>query len=178
MPGHSDFLHYFQRCATDIRACIGAAVRDAHRREDIFQEVSRVLWRKFDEFDPAGSFGGWARGIALNKVLEAKRNDDRFPLALPPEVLVAMLETFRDVPPLARDEEEALEHCLAKLPANSRRLLRWRYEEGESCTELARRTKVNPKAMHQTLCRLRRALAGCIRQRLAEPDPVPTTCHD
>ena len=174
MPDHSDFLRHFQECADDIRACIGAAVRDPHRRQDVFQEVSRVLWRRFEDYDPAWSFGAWARGIAVNKIIESHRDDARFPLALPPEVLVSLLDTFRDVPPPAADEEDALELCLRALPEHSRRLLRWRYEDGESCQELARRSSVNPKAMHQTLSRLRRALAQCIRERLSRSSPHTT----
>ena len=68
-----DFLHFFRRAETDLRAFIGSVIRDPHAREDIFQEVSRTLWERFDDYDLERPFGAWARGIASRKMLEARR---------------------------------------------------------------------------------------------------------
>ena len=81
MDRQQDFLKHFLRHQDDLRAFIGSIVRDRHACDDILQEVALVLWQKFDAYDPARSFGGWARGIAANKIMQsfakAKRVPDR-----------------------------------------------------------------------------------------------------
>jgi RNA polymerase sigma-70 factor (ECF subfamily) len=167
MSARADFLHLFDRCERDLRAYIGAVIRDLHAREDVFQEVSVVLWKSFEDYDPARSFGAWARGIATNKMLEARRRNARFPLLFPQETLEAILEAFEAEEPPAAEEEVALAACLRELPERSREILRWRYEAGQPCARIARQLGSTLKAVHQTLCRLRQALARCIEKRLA-----------
>jgi len=72
MPLPADrFLPLFLACPNDLRAFIGAMVRDPALREDLFQEVSMVLWRKFDSYDLTRPFGAWARGIAARRFWNA-----------------------------------------------------------------------------------------------------------
>lgn len=47
MTHHDHFLPHFLAVQSDLRAFIGAAVRDAATREDVFQEVAMILWKKF-----------------------------------------------------------------------------------------------------------------------------------
>ncbi|RYD34105.1 MAG: hypothetical protein EOP86_11750, partial [Verrucomicrobiaceae bacterium] len=94
MSDHDDFLHFFRQTEPDLRAFIGSVLRDPHAREDVFQEVSRTLWQKFDEFDLSRSFRAWARGIAGRKMLEARRRNARFPLLFPPETVEVILGAF------------------------------------------------------------------------------------
>lgn len=166
MTSSAEFLDHFHRCEPDLRACIGAMVTDYHAREDVFQELSAELWRSFEKFDPTRSFGAWARGIAMRKVLEARRKFARSPMTFPEETLAAILQAFEDEPQDSR-EEEALEECLQTLPDNSRSILAWRYTEGLRCEVIARRLGTGVKAVHQSLCRLRQSLAACITKRLA-----------
>ena len=79
MSQHDEFLPLFLAHQGDLRAFIGALIRDAQTREDIFQNVSLTLWESFDRYDRDRSFGAWARGIAARKVLHAGRWV-RFPL--------------------------------------------------------------------------------------------------
>ena len=109
MSTHSDFLHRFRQCEHDLRAFIGAMVRDIHAREDLFQDVSRTLWEKFEDYNLDYAFGAWARGIAARKMLEARRRNAKFPLIFPAETIAAILEAF--------DESDDLrdEHARAQL---------------------------------------------------------------
>jgi RNA polymerase sigma-70 factor (ECF subfamily) len=126
MPLPADrFLPLFLACQNDLRAFIGAMVRDTALREDLFQEVSMILWRKFDTYDPARAFGAWARGIATRKILESHRVSARLPQAIPPEVLEAVAEGFNRVEQEEeaqtwQERERALNACLDLLPASSK----------------------------------------------------------
>ena len=177
MSAHSDFLHLFQPSATDLRAFIGALIRDPHTREDVFQEVCRTLWEKFDSYDLDRPFGAWARGIATRKILESRRKSARFPLLFPPETVASVAEAFDQSCEETDFHEAALRRCLEELPPKSRGILTARYDEGRRCGVIARDSGMTLKAIHQTLCRLRRALRACIAGRVAredfEPAPIP-----
>ena len=48
---HPDrFLPLFLAAQPDLRAFIGAMVRDPAAREDVFQEVSMILWKSFQKY--------------------------------------------------------------------------------------------------------------------------------
>ena len=170
---HPEFLHFFNQCAADLRAYIGSVVRDVHAREDVFQDVSRTLWQSFDQYDPERSFGAWARGVAIRKMLEARRKNARFPLIFPPETVEAILEAFDADEENQRLQEAALALCLETLPEKSRQILNFRYQSGLKCERIAQQLGMNLKAVHQVLCRLRQGLEQCIQQRLANDDFEP-----
>ena len=168
-----DFLHFFRRAETDLRAFIGSVIRDPHAREDIFQEVSRTLWERFDDYDLERPFGAWARGIASRKILEARRRSARFPLLFPPETVEAIVQAFDETDEPAAAREAALKLCVDALPPRSRQILTSRYNERHPCERIAKATGMNLKAVHQTLSRLRRALHRCITRRLEQEDFSP-----
>ena len=163
MTAHDTFLKLFLDHQTEIRAFVGTLVSDGTRREDVFQEIALTLWKEFDKFDQARSFGAWARGVAANKILQAKRKDRRFPMPFSPEVVEHLLETFASsetsIPSL---RERGLRHCRAKLPEKSRLLLDRHYEHGEACASIAKDCKRSVDAVYQTLSRIRRQLGACI----------------
>ena len=177
MSTHSEFLQRFHSCEQDLRAFIGSLIRDVHSREDVFQEVSRTLWEKFDDYDLSYAFGAWARGIAARKLLELRRRDARFPLVYPPEAVAAILEAFDATDGNTHLYEAALRNCLTELPLRARHILKLRYDQRLPCDRIARETGSTLKAIHQTLCRLRRTLHDCIQRRIDRdemdaPEPV------
>ena len=168
MDRQSEFLGHFLRHQDDIRAVIGSMVRDRVACDDVFQEVALVLWRKFDEFDAARSFGAWARGIAVRKVLQSFDRNRRNPVPLAPETIEAVLAAFDESEPDARAEEEALRECLRGLPEKSRRLVELRYEAGLQLGAIAERVASTMDAVNKALSRIRVELRKCVDKRLAE----------
>lgn len=173
MSDHDDFLHFFRQTEPDLRAFIGSVLRDPHAREDVFQEVSRTLWQKFDEFDLSRSFGAWARGIAGRKMLEARRRNARFPLLFPPETVEVIMGAFDEADDFAGAQESALRLCLESLPERPRSILASRYERQWPCDRIGRELGLNLKAVHQILSRLRRSLRRCITARIENDDFSP-----
>jgi RNA polymerase sigma-70 factor (ECF subfamily) len=167
MSAHDDFLPLFLAHQGDLRAFIGALIRDAQTREDIFQNVAMTLWESFDRYDRERSFGAWARGIAARKVLHEHRNNARFPLIFPPEAIQTILDAYdrTEVPEAPR--RVALRECMERLPERTREILTLRYDQELSGDSIAVRLGSTVDAIHQTLSRSRAALAECIRRRLA-----------
>ncbi|MEZ5325421.1 MAG: sigma-70 family RNA polymerase sigma factor [Verrucomicrobiales bacterium] len=130
-PVRADFLKLFLEHQDDLRAFIGAVVRDSAQRDDVFQEVAMELWRGFDRYDPQRSFGAWARGVAKHRVMKHYRSEGRVPMPLSPAAVEATLNAFDaidDFRGAATDWKDALEACLQQMPAQSRKLLSMRYD--------------------------------------------------
>ncbi|MDB6140275.1 MAG: polymerase factor sigma-70 [Verrucomicrobiaceae bacterium] len=166
---HPDrFLPLFLEVQMDLRAFIGAMVRDPVTREDIFQEVSMVLWKKFATYDPTRSFGAWARGVAGRKILEDHRLRSRLPEAFPPEIIEAVAAGFEEDRDHAswRERELALTQCLALLPERSAALVADRYQKGHAVEDIATETGMTIDAIYQALSRLRKQLRECVQRRL------------
>jgi RNA polymerase sigma-70 factor, ECF subfamily len=174
MPAAPDFTLLLDAAARDLRAWIGALVRDPAAREDIFQETVRTLWVHRDRYEPSRPFGAWARGIATLKVHESRRQHGRFPIPFPPETITALQDAWEETEAESDGREAALQCCIEELPPRSRELLRLHYEERRTGPQIAAAMRQSVAAIHQTFSRLRRKLDACIRARLAASDePVP-----
>ncbi|MBM3966699.1 MAG: sigma-70 family RNA polymerase sigma factor [Planctomycetes bacterium] len=75
---NDQFLELLLRHQTEVKAFIGSVIRNRQARDDVFQEVAVILWKRFAEYDPCRPFGAWARGIAVNKILQELRQQRRF----------------------------------------------------------------------------------------------------
>jgi RNA polymerase sigma-70 factor (ECF subfamily) len=167
MDPQNQFLTLFLRHQFEIRAFIGALVRDAHAREDVFQEVALVLWHEFPRYDPSRPFGAWARGIAAKKVLQRWHKDNRAPVPFAPETIQALLDAYERTETDESHRAEALQQCLQTLPERSRRLLALRYEQSLGLAQIADLLRSTRDAVHKTLSRLRLRLQECVQRRLA-----------
>jgi len=167
MSEHEVFLSQFLRCEADLRALVGAVVRDVHVREDVFQEIALTLWQQFSRYDPDRPFGAWARGVAAKKLLERFSRDRRLPLVFSPEAIRRLAEAAERSDSRPAPGFEALEHCLGKLPEKSRRLLTLRYGQAQPMEAIAAEIRATQAAVYQALSRLRRRLRECMERYLA-----------
>lgn len=172
-----NFLHHLSGCESTLRAFIAGALAAAHERADFFQEVVLILWRRYDDYDAARPFLPWAMGVAARRMKEEYRRVARRPGLLPAEQLdrLAGALTAAEERYSSADEEAALTECIATLPEASARLVQRRYYEGTNIEALGAETGQSAAAIYQTLSRLRRALADCIRRRLRRAEPEPAT---
>jgi len=171
-PAESDqFLPLFLAAQNDLRAFIGAMVRDRAVRDDVFQEVSMILWQSFARFDRSRPFGAWARGIAARKIMEDRRLRSRLPDYCTLETLEALSESFaaHEDQGSWQEREQALSYCLELLPEKSTRVLSARYGRGEAADQIAAAMGLTLDAVYQTLTRLRRQLRECVQRRLGQP---------
>lgn len=166
------FLRLFLVHQHDLRAFILAALRDVHRAEDAFQEVSLVLWRRFDDYDPGRPFAAWAYGIAKHKMDKEMQRSRRGGVHLSADALDAVGQAYEAR--TAADgprEHEALRSCLERLGARARRLLALRYEQDLSVSQIAEQERSTFEAVKKFLVRIRRDLHRCISHRMGGVDP-------
>ena len=165
MGQHEEFLTRFLRHQDDLRAFLGSIVRDRSAVDDLFQEVSLVLWQSFGTYDPARPFGAWARGVALKKVLQGREKARRLPLAFSPQAIQAVFDAYDRTQPEA-PAADGLRDCISKLPPRSQSLLALRYERSLKLSEIAKEVGSSLDAVHKLLSRIRENLQECLQRRL------------
>ena len=170
-PESDTFLPLFLAAQNDLRAFIGAMVRDRGLRDDVFQDVAMTLWRTFDRFDQRRSFGAWARGVAARKIMEDRRLRARLPDYCTLDTLEALSASFaaHEDEVSWHEREQALSFCLELLPEKSAGVMSARYGRGETAESIARSMGLSLDAVYQTLSRLRRHLRECVQRRLGLP---------
>jgi RNA polymerase sigma-70 factor (ECF subfamily) len=138
-------------------------------REDAseaLQETAVVLWRKFDEFDPARDFRAWASGIARNKALALIRDRQRDRHVFDVDLANRLADRAEAQETRYSSEREALEECLQKLPLDRRELVLSAYRQGMRMDQLAAQRGQTPMSLYKVLQRIRQTLHDCVRRNL------------
>lgn len=165
---HDRFLRSFTAHEPAIRAHVRRLVPARADADDVMQEVSVVLWEKFDSFRDGADFRAWAFGVARFEVLAWLRDRGRDRLVLDEEVVTKLAhETAADEPRLER-QREALEVCMKKVPHDQRELLVEAYQPEARIQEVASRSGRTVAGFYQWLHRIRRTLLDCVRRELSK----------
>jgi RNA polymerase sigma-70 factor (ECF subfamily) len=168
---HTSFLRLHMAHQRSLFNYLLAAVRDPQRAEDLLQQVTLILWKKFPEYRREASYLAWAFGVARREVLMYFRERDRRERPVPLEILDAVTPVLEAQAEELSAESRALHDCVEKLPDPLRELLRLRYHEGRTLRDLAQRLGQTLAAVNMKIVRARRALLDCTRRALAGGAP-------
>jgi RNA polymerase sigma-70 factor, ECF subfamily len=150
-----------------IRAIIGAR----QPCDDILQEAAMICLRKHDDVPDPAAFEGWIRRVCRFEALKhLERHRRERPAEAEQLALLAEAEITSAAEDTAGRRLQALKGCVERLPPASRQLVQLRYAEECPGDEIAHRLGKPINTVYVTLCRLHKALAECVRQRLAQED--------
>ena len=135
--------------------------------DEVMQNASLVAWRKFSEFQQGTQFGGWLLTIARFEALKHRRNLARSPLVFSEDVWELLAQEAGTEAEAKNLRREALEQCLAKLPATQRELVLKAHAPGARLNEIAQQAGGSEQAFYKTIQRLRAALLECISRTMA-----------
>lgn len=130
------------------------AGRNVHRTDEIVQETWLVAVRRIADFDPAkGSFDAWLKGIAANVLKNHRRRWQR-------DDHTRTLDLDQPAPAAEGPSQagELMALALTALPMQYQAVLRAKYEERLSVSEIGRRWGSTAKAIESMLSRARQAL--------------------
>lgn len=164
---HTRFLRSFTANEAAIRTYVRRMVPTRGDADDVMQETSVVLWKKFDSFRDDGDFRSWAFGVARFEVLAWLRDKGRDRLVLNEDVVARLADAANDDEPRLERQREALEDCLAKVGSDQRQLLMQAYSEESRIQDVARHSGRTVPGFYQWLHRMRKLLHECIRRELA-----------
>lgn len=165
--GAQDFLRLYSVHQKQLYAFIGTFLRDAADIDEVLQETTIILWKKFGEFRANGNFLSWSFGVARLEVLRYVRSakKGKFPFT---NDLIELLadDRHRQLDHLDR-RREALTHCLDKLNLRDRSLVESCYRPGVQVKQVAEKLKRPVNAVYQSLSRIRRWLHECITRSVS-----------
>ncbi len=164
---HRLFLKHFLPAEAVLKAYLLSATGDMHAADDLLQEVSSVLWEKFDRYDQARPFGPWALGIARLEVLKWRQRLARKREVLSTEAVEALMDTATDHAGEVDERLAHLRHCLDGLAGKTRQVLRLRYWRMLRVQQIAEHMSKSAAAIEMALVRVRRALRTCVEKKLS-----------
>lgn len=149
-----------------IHGFILSLVHDRAAAADILQDVSVLLWEKFDRFEPGTDFAAWGMSIARLTILNWRRRQKEVPLPLEDEMLAILADEAIRVSCQYEDRRAALSQCMQALSEDNRDLLVARYEMDRPVSGIAQRLGRSRVAVYKRLTRIRQLLLDCINDRL------------
>ncbi len=165
--GLDAFVQELTAAQGNLRAYILASLGSTADTSDVLQRTNLVLWKNASKFRSSEKFLPWALTLAKFEILSYCRDKSRDRHVYPEDLAALMLDTARDELGDPSDRNEALKHCLEKLTAQQNEVLKLRYYEDKSISQMATSLKRTENAVKSGLLRVRRALQECIERRLS-----------
>jgi RNA polymerase sigma-70 factor (ECF subfamily) len=162
-----EFSALLQSSRRRLYAYIYSMVHNHAAADDVIQEVSMVLWRKFGDFTPGTDFVAWAASVARFVVLGWRRRQQKLPLLLEESDLQLLAGSVLEISGEEEFRAEALRLCIEKLPSHHGDLLRARYADELAVSEIAQRTRRSARAIYKMLDRVHALLLDCVELQRA-----------
>jgi RNA polymerase sigma-70 factor, ECF subfamily len=160
------FLRLFMESERRIYAFIVSVLPNLTDADDILQETSLILWKKFDQFRPGTDFVAWACRTAQFEVLKFYEKQGRSRLQFDAEGLEVLQKEVVTMGPLIEAQHTALARCLEQLTPRDRDLLKRRYVDDAAPKLIAQQVGRSLDAVYKALTRIRDGLLNCIQQKL------------
>jgi RNA polymerase sigma-70 factor, ECF subfamily len=162
------FLRLFLESERRIYAFILSVLANPTDADDVLQEVSLVLWKKFDQFQQGTDFVAWACRIAQFEVLKFYNKQRRSRIQFDQDGLEALANEVTLMGPYIEAQHAALAQCLERLATRDRDLLKRRYVNEATPKEIATQVGRSVDVIYKALTRIRDGLLNCIRRKLGE----------
>lgn len=166
------FVRVYAKAQAQILGFVQTLIPSQHDAEEVLQETSIILWKKWPEYDHKRSFAAWACGIARYEVFRYLRKK--------PRLLQLDLDVLNQVADLALDQVradsqqadslEALKACLDELPTKDSSLLALRYRRGVAVSDIAAEVGLARSTVFEALQQTRFRLLRCVQRRLKAMD--------
>ena len=158
------FETLFRQFQGEVFSWIIRIVRDPGIAEDLTVETFWRIYRARARFDPARSFGAWARRIATNAAIDYLKT-------VRPEVLLTENHGPAELPNPAvqRDLRDRIERAFANLPAKLQVVARLALIEQQPYEEIAQALGISVAAVKSRAFRAVRLLRRKLKRMGVEP---------
>lgn len=137
--------------------------------EEVFQEISVVIWRNSEKFELGTDFVKWASVIAHNQVRKFRRQGRRHGFQLSDAALDLVAQETTRRADLLEFRRDALRHCIEQLPTSDKQLVQKCYsEESTNFKSVAEQIGRPVNTVYKALNRIRRVLHECIDRKIAQ----------
>ncbi len=167
---HEAFVAMFARHQRRVFAYIGTLLPNIADAEEVMQETSIILWRKWGDFDSSRDFVRWANGIAHLEVQRYLRQHKSGRLRFNDALLTQIATEVERQSEQQADRQAALSGCMEKLAAGDRDLVERRYRCEVKVAEIAQSLNRPIKSIYRSLDRVRNQLFECVQRALSAGD--------
>ena len=171
MPGTEEFIRQFTLNERQIRYYIASLVANKSDVDDIMQECSSLLWKKYEQYDPERPFLPWAMRFAYNSVRTYRQKLGTRKKYFCNELIEELVAVHEKEMDRLEQERKLLPAALKKLNEKERLLIQHRYSSGGTIQDLAETLGEKPDALYKRLQRIREKLMKFIQIEL-EMDTV------
>ena len=152
-----------------LRAFARTMLPDWESVDNVIQNASLVMWKKFGQLDSPDGFLPWSRIIVRFEAMRARRDLARDRLVLSEEIVTLLAQEAEATAEDQLDRErQALRTCMKSLSEANRRLVMAPYGPAGGIKELAEQAGRSPNSLYKVVGRLRAKLRSCVRARLRQ----------
>ena len=166
MDPNSKFVRLWTRHQAEVERYLFMMIPRQADAAEVLQDVSVLLWKKWDQYDAERPFVPWAIRFAYLEVLKWRQKQAREKLVFS-DALVEQLNTrFDDHCPLTEARTKALETCLTKLGDQERKWISQRYGRHGAIKEESRKTGISMHKLYYALEKIRDNLLTCVNESM------------
>ncbi|MCK4563266.1 MAG: sigma-70 family RNA polymerase sigma factor [Verrucomicrobia bacterium] len=169
MPETEEFIRQFTRHERQIRYYIASLVANKSDVDDIMQEASSLLWKKFDLYDPSRPFLPWAMRFAYNAVRTYRQKLGTRQKYFSDKLIESLVAAHEKEMDRLEQERRLLPMALKNLSEKERLLIEHRYSNGGTIQDLAAKLGEKPDTLYKRLQRIREKLMANIQ---LEMEPI------
>jgi RNA polymerase sigma-70 factor (ECF subfamily) len=164
---HEEFITEFARNSRRLYCYIRTLVPDRNDADDVYQNTSLVMWRKFDDFIAGSNFLAWGCQIAMFEVRKLRDSTKRSRLFSD-----AVLDVLSAESTARSDDTQqrlaAMSNCIKKLSPASRELIEQRYYYQRKPQELGSELGRSVASVYRSLAKTHTWLLACIERTLSK----------
>lgn len=164
--GGEDFVRYYSIAHSRIYRFILTLVPTRNDADEVMQETSLVLWRKFSQYNKEKDFTRWACGIARIEVLRLFQDKKRFAKLFDNELLEQLASTYNNRKELLDIRHEFLEECKENLSAEDLHLVGMAYSTDVGMKLAASILNKPLSTLYRHLGRIKNTLFKCVEKKM------------
>ena len=167
---HAEFVEALTASHSRLLGYLRGMLGRRQDAEDVLQQASLLMWRKFSDFEAGSDFMAWASTICFYEAKNFIRIAGRSPLHFDDALLDILASERLDDLPSRVHRLDALDSCLAKLQDPEQQLIKAAYNNGtpNAIATLAAQMNRAPQTLYNKLNILRRQLGECVQRTLQE----------
>jgi RNA polymerase sigma-70 factor (ECF subfamily) len=165
-----EFMRLYTQHQRRIYVYLLSLVHNVGDAEELLQETSYVLWKKFDEFGPGSNFAAWACRAAYLETLKHRRRRGQAELPLSNQFIERVAQRVSQSSDVLEQRGESFNLCMERLDEADRALIVRRYTPGASVRTLAAELARPARSVTKSLMRIRKFLMECMDRHARRED--------
>ncbi|NQZ59056.1 MAG: sigma-70 family RNA polymerase sigma factor [Lentisphaeraceae bacterium] len=164
---HEKFMLLFSQSQANLSRYIFSLCHNMQDCQDILQETTLSLWRKFDQYNSDQPFLNWAFRFAYYEVMKFREKQKKAH-TLCETTLKILAEEYAENMDVLNAQKRILQTCVGKLAPRERELVELRYGQKLTVTKINEMFSESGKKIYRAFERIRHKLYECVDITLNE----------